>query len=246
MKISCYIVDDEYHVINTLKDYIAEVPYLELIGFNSSPENGLLDVNTLAPDIVFLDINMPMMGGMEFCSQITSATKVVFVTGYREYALDAFNNNAFDYILKPVSHKRFMQSIHKIISFVPTMGRPVVNNQAAETTYIYIKHGTKGKFIKIEFDDIYYIESDDNSVKFNLEHETYITYVPLKNVIAQLPENNFLRIHKSFVVNHKKISHIDGHLIVLQDKTVLQLGTTYKELFFKYVELSVLKNSKVI
>lgn len=244
MKISCYIVDDEYHVINTLKEYILEVPYLELIGCTSNPEKGVEEVNRLAPDIVFLDINMPMLGGLDFCTQITSDTKVVFVTGYREHALEAFNLNAFDYVLKPVSHKRFMQSIHKIISFVPLLGKAVNVAVQANPTYIYIKHGNKGKLIKIEFDDIYYIESDDNFVKFNLENDTYIAYTPLKNVMTQLPEDTFLRIHKSFVVNHKKISHIEGHMVVLKDKTILQLGNTYKEVFFKYVELSVLKTGR--
>lgn len=246
MKINCFIVDDEYHVINTLKEYIAEVPYLELIGFNSNPQTGIEEVNELSPDVVFLDINMPMMGGMDFCSQITCGAKVIFVTGYREYAFDAFSNNAFDYILKPVSHKRFMQSIHKILSHVPVLAKAVESSVSEENSYIYIKHGNKGKFIKVEFDDIFYIESAGNTVIFKLEDETYTAYVPLKNVLTQLPENNFIRIHKSFVVNHKRISHIDGSMVVLQDKTILQLGSTYKELFFKYVESNALKSNRLV
>ncbi|QNK61253.1 response regulator transcription factor [Pedobacter sp. PAMC26386] len=241
MNITCYIVDDEYHVISTLRTYISEVPYLELVGFNSNSEKGLSEVNKLAPDLVFLDINMPMLDGMDFCQQITTATKVVFVSGYRDYAFDAFSHNAVDYLLKPVSHKRFMQAIHKVISFVSNLGKPVTQLTTTEISYIYIKHGVKGRLIKIEFDDIYYIESNDNHVIFNLENENYIAYIPLKNVLPQLPETSFLRIHKSFVVNHKKISHIEGNMVILKNKTILQLGNTYKDSFFKYVGLSVLK-----
>lgn len=245
MNITCYIVDDEYHVISTLREYISEVPYLELVGFNSNPEKGLIEVNRLAPDLVFLDINMPMLDGMDFCQLITTSTKVVFVSGYRDYAFDAFSHNAVDYLLKPVSHKRFMQAIHKVISFVPMLsGKPSAQHTSSEVSYIYIKHGVKGRLIKIEFDDIYYIESNDNQVVFNLENENYIAYVPLKNVLPQLPETSFLRIHKSFVVNHKKISHIEGSMVILKNKTILQLGNTYKDSFFKYVGLSVLKTNK--
>ncbi|KIO77186.1 hypothetical protein TH53_11180 [Pedobacter lusitanus] len=244
MNITCYIVDDEYHVISTLREYISEVPYLELAGFNSNPEKGLEEVNKLAPDLVFLDVNMPMLDGMDFCQLITTATKVVFVSGYRDYAFDAFSHNAVDYLLKPVSHKRFMQAIHKVISFVPMLGKPSTVNTFSEITYIYIKHGVKGRLIKIEFDDIYYIESNDNHVIINLENENYVAYIPLKNVLPQLPETSFLRIHKSFVVNHKKISHIEGNMIILKNKTILQLGNTYKDSFFKYVGLSVLKTNK--
>lgn len=244
MNITCYIVDDEYHVISTLREYISEVPYLELVGFNGNPEKGLVEVNKLAPDLVFLDINMPLLDGMDFCQMITTATKVVFVSGFRDYAFDAFSHNAVDYLLKPVSHKRFMQAIHKVISFVPVPGKPLTQHITSEISYIYIKHGVKGRLIKIEFDDIYYIESNDNQVVFNLENENYTAYVPLKNVLPQLPETSFLRIHKSFVVNHKKISHIEGNMIILRNKTILQLGNTYKDSFFKYVGLSVLKTNK--
>ncbi|MBB6502468.1 LytR/AlgR family response regulator transcription factor [Pedobacter cryoconitis] len=244
MNISCYIVDDEFHVISTLREYISEVPYLELVGFNSDPEQGLVEVNRLAPDLIFLDINMPELDGRDFCEQITTATKVIFVSGYRDYAFDAFGHNAVDYLLKPVSHKRFMQAIHKVISFVPMLGKSAVPPVSSEISYIYIKYGAKGRLIKIEFDDIYYIESNDNHVIFNLENESYTAYIPLKNVILQLPEDSFLRIHKSFVVNHKKINHIEGNMVILKNKTILQLGNTYKDSFFKYVGLSVLKTNK--
>ncbi|MBB5634855.1 DNA-binding LytR/AlgR family response regulator [Pedobacter cryoconitis] len=244
MNITCYIVDDEYHVISTLREYISEVPYLELIGFNSNPEKGLTEVNRLGPDLVFLDVNMPALDGMDFCQLITTATKVVFVSGYRDYAFDAFSHNAVDYLLKPVSHKRFMQAIHKVISFVPMLGKSNAQTAASEISYIYIKHGIKGRLIKIEFDDIYYVESNDNHVIFNLENESYTAYIPLKNVLPQLPESSFLRIHKSFVVNHNKINHIEGNMVILKNKTILQLGNTYKDSFFKYVGLSVLKTNK--
>ena len=220
MNISCYIVDDEFHVISTLREYISEVPYLELAGFNSDPEEGLDEVNRLAPDLIFLDINMPALDGMDFCEQITTATKVIFVSGYRDYAFDAFGHNAVDYLLKPVSHKRFMQAIHKVISFVPMLGKSATPAVSSEISYIYIKHGVKGRLIKIEFDDIYYIESNDNHVIFNLENDSYTAYIPLKNVIPQLPEDSFLRIHKSFVVNHKKINHIEGNMVILKNKTI--------------------------
>lgn len=238
------MVDDEYHAIDNLGAYINEIPYLELIGYNTDPKMGLAEVNALVPDIVFLDMNMPDLSGIDFCTKIPASIKVVFVTGYTEYAFKAFENNAVDYLLKPVSRKKFSEAMNKILNILPQPVKAIVPDVLPKISYIYIKQGIKGKLVKIDFEDIYYIESNDNNVIFNLEAETCMAYVPLKKVIVQLPEDIFLRIHKSFIVNHKKISHIDGNKVVLKNKTVLQLGNTYRELFFNYIETTILKTGR--
>jgi two-component system LytT family response regulator len=241
--LKCYIIDDESHAINILKNFIEDHQDLMLLGYDQDSLEGLQKVKKLVPDILFLDINMPKINGIILSSLIDPLqTKVVFTTAFSHYALDAFENMAFDYILKPISYERFEKCIANIKASL--LNDRNVTETATQDDFIFIKTDNKGKIIKVNYDSIYYIESSNNYVVFKLANARYITYVTLKEVIQQLPPNLFLRVHKSFIINQNKIDFINGNQIILNDKTNIQLGVTYRDEFFKAVDSRLIKTGR--
>lgn len=241
MKLSCYIVDDELHAIEVLASHIEAISDLQLLGYNTNSIAALREVNEKRPDVVFLDIDMPNLDGIEFKKLIHPDIRVVFTTGSTDYALDAFEISAFDYLLKPISYSRFQRAINKLNQFVS------INDQQQlkpKEDFFYIKCENKGKMVKVNFDDIMYVESNSNYVIVSTTETKYNTYLTLKEIKARLPDNSFFRIHKSFVINHTKINYIDGNQVVLTDKSVLQLGNTYREAFFDLVNQHIIKTSR--
>jgi two-component system LytT family response regulator len=202
MKLSCYIVDDELHAIEVLAGHIEAISDLQLLGYNTNSIAALREVNEKHPDVVFLDIDMPNLDGIEFKKLIPQDIRVIFTTGSTDYALDAFEISAFDYLLKPISYSRFQRAINKLNQFVS------INNQQTikpKEDFFYIKCENKGKMVKVNFEDIMYVESNSNYVIVSTTETKYNTYLTLKEIKARLPDDSFFRIHKSFVINHKKI-----------------------------------------
>jgi two-component system LytT family response regulator len=241
MKLSCYIVDDELHAIEVLASHIEAISDLQLLGFNTNSITALREVNEKHPDVVFLDIDMPNLDGIEFKKLIPADIRVIFTTGSTDYALDAFEISAFDYLLKPISYSRFQRAINKLNQFISVNDQPAIK---AKDDFFYIKCENKGKMVKVNFEDIMYVESNSNYVIVSTTDTKYNTYLTLKEIKARLPDNSFFRIHKSFVINHTKINYIDGNQIVLTDKSVLQLGNTYREAFFDLVNQHIIKTSR--
>ncbi|AMP97868.1 hypothetical protein AY601_0928 [Pedobacter cryoconitis] len=244
MKITCYIIDEDLNSIDTLKKHIDDIVFLELIGFHTKAEEGIAEVKTMLPDFVFLGIDMPVSEGAGFSAQIASITKIVYISMFTAYAFEAFKHNAIDYLLKPVSKLKFIQCIGKIIYALPQPSMVTQQPKSLNPSYIYLKELATNRLFKVELDDIFYIESNNNNVIFNLDKKTCIVQVPLKKIIIQLPPDIFLRIHKSFIVNHKKIIHIDGNMVVLKNKTVLLLGSTYRESFYNYIRTAIVKTGR--
>jgi two-component system LytT family response regulator len=241
MKLSCYIVDDELHAIEVLASHIEAISDLQLLGYNTNSIAALREVNEKHPDVVFLDIDMPNLDGIEFKKLIPPDIRVIFTTGSTDYALDAFEISAFDYLLKPVSYSRFQRAINKLNQFVSIKDQQQVK---PKEDFFYIKCENKGKMVKVNFEDIMYVESNSNYVIVSTTETKYNTYLTLKEIKARLPDNSFFRIHKSFVINHTKINYIDGNQVVLTDKSVLQLGNTYREAFFDLVNQHIIKTSR--
>ncbi|OKS85661.1 LytR/AlgR family response regulator transcription factor [Mucilaginibacter polytrichastri] len=241
MKLSCYIVDDELHAIEVLAHHIEAIKELQLLGYNTNPIAGLREVNEKHPDVLFLDIDMPNLDGIEFRKLIAPDIRVIFTTASPDHALDAFEIAAFDYLLKPISYSRFQRAINKLNQFVSVNDHPEIKSK---DNFFYIKCENKGKMVKINFEDIMYIESNSNYVIVSTKETKYNTYLTLKEIKARLPDDYFFRIHKSFVINHTQINYIDGNQIVLTDKSVLQLGNTYRDAFFDLVNRHIIKTSR--
>ena len=240
--ISCYIVDDEQHAIQVLAKHIELTPGLQLIGSSENPLEALqiFRENGYA-DITFIDIDMPQLSGMDLSELLHNKTTIVFATAYDKYALQAFEKNAFDYILKPISYERFLKCINKLNS------RMVKSTQEEESSrdHFYIQYEMKGKIAKIEYKDVVYIQALKNYVIIHTFSGKFITYLTMKEMEESLPPSVFMRVHKSFIVNLTKVLSIDGNAIQLGNKMELTLGVSYKEAFFARLNEKMIKTKRL-
>lgn len=240
--ISCYIVDDEQHAIQVLAKYIEQTPGLQLMGTSENPLEALQIFRENAyADITFIDIDMPQLSGMDLSELLHNKTTIVFATAYDKYALQAFEKNAFDYILKPISYERFLKCINKLNS------RVVKNSSQEEESsrdHFYIQYEMKGKIVKIEYKDVEYIQALKNYVIIHTLTGKFITYLTMKEVEESLPPNIFMRVHKSFIVNLTKVQSIDGNAIQLGNKTEIVLGVSYKDAFFAKLNDKMIKTKR--
>ena len=240
--IKCFVVDDESHNIRLLSGYIEKTPGLELVG---AEENPLVALDTITsskvvPDIVFVDVDMPELTGLDLAGLINRHTEVVFATAYPDYALQAFEKNAIDYLVKPISYERFLQSVSKVRLRISARSSLVQEN---ESSYFFVKSDVKGKMVKVEYEEISYVEALQNYVRIHTSDEPIITHLTMKKVEESLPEDRFSRVHKSFIVNNAKVRVVEGNLIVLDDKSTLVLGSSYREPFLRKVNEKLI-NSK--
>lgn len=201
------LVDDEVLALDLLENFVLKIPTFNLIDKVSNPLQAMEILNRQKIDVLFLDIQMPMLSGINLLKSLQNKPKVVFTTAYNQYAIEAFNLNVVDYLLKPFSFERFLQAVNKINSQITTTQN---NNNATEIT---IK--TDGKFIKITTDTILFIEGMREYVKIQCLDKSYLVLERMKNMEQLLPKN-FIRCHKSFIVAKDKVNSLQGNLLELQ------------------------------
>lgn len=233
MKIKCVIVDDEPLAIKVLQNYFTNFTDFEIVAtFNNSLE-ALDFINTANVDAVFLDINMPMMTGFELISLIENKTKVIITTAFREFAAESYDLDVLDYLVKPIPLPRFIKCINKI-----TTEYNLKNNIKVETvkgdSHIFIK--VDKKMMKINIEEILFVEGMKEYIKVVTPDKTYITHKSLTSLSEELPADRFLRIHKSFVIALNKVKSIEGNRIQIQSYTI-PIGRNYsKEVKNKILE----------
>ncbi len=220
MTIRCAITDDEPQARKGLKGYVEQVPFLELAGVceNAMALNELLRTQEI--DLVFLDIEMPYLSGIDLLKSIKHPPKVIFTTAFERYALEGFELEAVDYLLKPVTFERFLKAAnraHELLSAQPS-------TPAAD--HLFIR--TDDKFIRIQWADILYVEGMENYVRIHTNGGTHITHATLKSVLEHLPDPPFLQTHKSYIVNSTKITGIEGNVIEL-GKMQVPLSRTLRD-----------------
>ena len=231
MKFNCLIVDDEPIAREIIKTYCGHLPYLNIIASNGNALEAKAILHQQKVDILFLDINMPVMDGVTFLRTLRNPPQVIFTTAYREYALDAFELSACDYLLKPFSLERFIVAVDKAmersqIAPVSTIENP--DNKIED--YIFIK--TDGKIFKIEHQDLLYAEANGNYTKIVTTQNTLLPAMTFSSFEELLPKLTFLRIHRSFIVNKSKIDHIEGNRLYV-NKTEIPIGSNYRESFLR-------------
>jgi DNA-binding LytR/AlgR family response regulator len=237
--LSCYIVDDEFHAINLLSDYVNRTANITLAGSNNDPIAALREINDLSPDIAFVDIEMPNISGLEFSRLVRKGIYIIFTTGYPNFAVDAFDQGSSDFLLKPIKYERFLKSVQKITDLKKAAIPDAVIQPQKD--HIFIQSGLKGQMIRVNLEDIIYIESLNNYIVIHLPYEKYIVYLTLKETIETLPAASFSRIHKSIIVNDDKIKSIEGNRVIIDDKTKLAIGTTFKEPFLEKISKNLVK-----
>lgn len=223
MSLSCYLIDDEYHALDILEDHIRRTPGLTLAGRTTDPLQGLEALSSgKAPDLTFIDIDMPELSGLDLAGLVNRSTTVIFTTSYREYAVEAFEKEAADYLLKPIFYERFLKCIQRV-----RLGLQKQNVPALSPT-LFVKTGVKGRLRGIPIEDIRYAAAALNYIEIFLPEERVLTYLTLGELMAQLPEDRFSRIHRSYLVNHRFIGTLEYSRLTLNDQTVLPVGRLYR------------------
>lgn len=204
--IRCAIVDDEPYARKGLERYCNQVPYLNLVGvFNSALEFGSF-FSKNAVDLIFLDIEMPYLSGVSFLRSLKQKPAVVFTTAYDKYALEGYELEVVDYLLKPISFDRFFQASEKVKSFL--------NQQAHQSAdYFFVK--VAGRYERIEFNELLYVESEQNYIRLCTRTSNLLVHLPLKKVFEALPKPLFIQTHKSFLVNSDFVAALEGNTIQL-------------------------------
>ncbi len=219
-KIRCIIVDDEPLAVSLLASYVAKIPFFELVFSTENPIEAMEFIQTKEADLIFLDIQMPELTGINFMKIVGNKLKYILTTAYAEYALEGYEHNVIDYLLKPISFSRFEKSAVKAQERFA---------KKIQDSFFFIK--SSGQQHRINFDDIDYIESLKDYVNIKTEKQEYIVLDTLKSLEIQLP-GNFKRIHKSYILNLKKIERIDPKNVILLSGKEIPIGETYKaELF---------------
>ncbi len=220
--IKCIVIDDEELARTLLKSYIDKIDFLELVDDFENPVDAMRITKDSDIDIIFLDIQMPELKGTDFAKMIDSKNKIIFTTAYSEYALEGFELNALDYLLKPITFERFLQAVNKYKNEV----------ELIEDT-ITVKSGYD--LHKLKYDDILYVESDNDYVIFYTSDKKIMSHQTLKSLEQKLPFSIFMRVHRSYIVNKQKVSALKGRDLLISDAKIPVSDSYYdavkKELF---------------
>ena len=237
MTLKCAIIDDEPLAAELLSSYVKKTPELNLVGCFNSAVAAMKTLREEPADLLFLDIQMPELSGLEFAHLLPQQTRIVFTTAFDRYALDGYKVNAVDYLLKPISYKDFMKTVNKVINLV---NREHVCKILNQDKYIYVK--SDYKLHRVMFDHILYIEGVKDYVKFYVENErkSILSLMNMKKLEDYLPQPQFMRVHRSFIVNTQKISQIDRGRIVVND-IYIPVSESYKERVQNYLDAHTLQ-----
>lgn len=224
--ISCIIVDDESIAREIITSHVSKIDTIEVVAQCKNAIEAFNFISNNTVDLVFLDINMPEISGIAFAKSINKDIKIIFTTAYRDYAVEGFDLQAVDYLLKPIAFDRFLKAVNRY--FEVTSQLNVVKTKTSAETIDFIFVRSDRRMVKIDFDDILYIESYSDYIKIHLLNETIVTRETISAIEAKLPKNRFLRIHRSYIVCISKIqSFTNEHVTV--NRIVLSISRTYKQ-----------------
>lgn len=237
--IRCITVDDEPLALRQMESYIEKTPFLQLLkGFESALEaNDFVRNNDV--DLIYLDINMPDINGMDFVKLLDSPPKIIFTTAYSEYALEGFKLDAADYLLKPIAYSEFLKSANKVIS---RYFNKVDTSENLNTSPDYLFVKSEYRILKIEFRKIIYIEGMREYVRiFSEDQKPVMSLLSMKKVQSVLPEKDFMRVHRSYIVNLNKVTMVERSRIIFNQDTYIPVSEQYKSDFQEFLDSRFLK-----
>lgn len=234
MSIRCLIVDDEPLAVNLLEQYVAQVPFLTLSGkcYNAMEALSFLHKNEV--DLVFLDINMPKLSGLEIAGSLSSQL-IIFTTAYSQHAVESYEKDAVDYLLKPITFDRFVRAVNKACNLLKKSTAETSAAQQPERMF-YIKSGKS--IVKINLDDVLFIEGLKDYVSFHTVDNKHVVYKRMKELEGILP-SNFSRVHNSFIVNRDHIERIEQSQVFIKEREI-PVSEKYKDAFFQQVNFRML------
>jgi len=235
--ITCLIVDDEPHAVKLLEDHINKIPFLQLKQKCFDAFEVTEYFEKAQADLIFMDIEMPQMSGMELATVLPKNQPIIFTTAYSSYALEGYEFNGLDYLLKPITFKRFAQAVSKAQDYFSLLKQPVnFKENDISPDYIFVKSGKQ--VIKINYDSILYFEANKEYVNIVAKEGHSLIFKRMKQLETQLP-SNFIRIHNSYIVNINQIQKIvDNHVLI--DKAKLPASAGYREQLLKIIDQKLL------
>lgn len=236
MTIRCIAVDDEPLALDIIETYISKLPYLQLVKTCSSATEAMQVLQDDQVDLMFLDIEMPELTGIQFLNILKHQPLIIFTTAYPEYALEGFNHNTVDYLLKPIPFDRFLKAVSKVQERLQGSSRNTETTQqhaGQEHEFMFVK--ADYKTIRVDFKDILWIEGLKDYIIIQTKDQKIITLLSMNKVMEKLPYSKFLRVHRSFIVSLQKIDSIEKSRIKVGTKEI-PIGEVYKEEFMKWVE----------
>jgi DNA-binding LytR/AlgR family response regulator len=233
MNIRCVAIDDEPLALNILVDYIEKTSFLVLAEKFTNSVKAFNYLSNNEVEVLFIDIQMPDLSGLDIVSKLRNKPLIIFTTAYSEYAMDGFKADAIDYLLKPIDYPDFLKAANKARDWVLSKSNGL--NIQSNKDYLFIK--SEYKTIRINFDDIKYIQGMSEYVKIHLTHgKPIMSLLSLKSLETTLPENMFMRVHKSYIVNLQKIIVIEHNEIVYDDGIIIPISNQYKSKFQEFVD----------
>jgi len=240
--LSCLIVDDEQHAIDVLVHYVNQVQFLKLAGTSTSPLDALQLLNSNPVDLLFLDIQMPDISGIDFIKAVNGKSHIILTTAYSEFAMQGFDLEVIDYLLKPIPFPRFLKAVQRVVNITTSRQGAAQASENIEDDYIFVKTESKGKMLKINLKDIEYIEGMKNYVAIHHNGQKTMALLNMKDLEARLPKKNFLRVHKSYIVSVARITAVEGNQVILKNvKADIVLGDSYKPAFMEIMKSKLME-----
>ncbi|RYF25855.1 MAG: response regulator transcription factor [Flavobacteriales bacterium] len=233
----CIVVDDEPLARQAIKLLIAKTPDLEFVAEFSHAASAGAYLKANSVDLVFLDIQMPGINGLDFAGTIAKETLVVFTTAFSQYAVESYELDAIDYLLKPVKPQRFQQAVEKAISYKALLASQMTSVNGFTEDFCFIK--SEKKIRKVLFADILFIEGLKDYVILHTKLQKIVTAMNIKTIQSQLPQAFFMRVSKSFLINKTKIEQFDNNTVYIENQEI-PLGSSYRPLFFEFVNKNLL------
>ena len=233
MKLNCIVVDDEPMARKLLQEYIDETDFLTLVGTAENPLKAIPFLKTNDIDLIFLDVNMPKMSGMEFLKSSNHLPMIIMTTAYGQYALEGYEMAVVDYLVKPFSLERFIKACQKALELKALRSRKEVANKS-EPDYFYVK--CNNKIERIVYDDLLYIEAMANYITLYTLSGKLVVYLTIKGILEKLPQQRFIQVHKSVIVNADKIKSIEGNMLYLGDTKITMSAGFHTEAMDKILK----------
>jgi Response regulator of the LytR/AlgR family len=233
MNLRCIAIDDEPFALQQMRSYIEKTPFLIGQAFCSNAQEALEKIHENPVDLIFVDINMPEITGVEFAKSLNPEKMIVFTTAYSEYALEGFQVNAVDYLLKPISYADFLKSANKAKYLFDLKSQQESLQESEDSIFVKSEY----RSIRVRFDNIRYIEGMREYVRIHLSNgKPIMTLLSMKVLEEKLPSNQFMRIHRSFIINRNKIDAIEKNRVILENGKYIPIGGLYKDTFQQYLD----------
>lgn len=230
MKLTCALVDDEPLALELLASYVEKTPFLQLKGKYSSAVMAMKEMADNPTDLLFLDIQMPELNGLEYSKLVNPETRIIFTTAFEQYAIDGYKVNALDYLLKPISYNDFLTAVHKAVKWFELKRDATASSQPSGKTmdFIYVK--SEYKLVRIALNDILYIEGLKDYIKIYTETSPrpVLSLMSMKSMEENLPSDRFMRVHRSYIVQKNKIEVVERGRIVF-GKNFIPISDNYKQ-----------------